>query len=167
ATVPAPGEQALAPALERFDRIRHASGSRTTASLREEMQRAMQRDAAVFRTDDTLSEGCLALAACHGSLADLRITDRSLIFNTDLVEALELENLLRQALATIHSARNRTESRGAHAREDHPARDDKSWMKHTLAWVNDAGGVRFDYRAVQQDTLSGDVERIPPQARAY
>ncbi len=167
AAPPRPAARSLEPALERFDRIRHASGSRPTASLRDEMQRAMQRDAAVFRTSDTLSDGCKALAACFDSLGDLRISDRSLIFNTDLVEALELDNLLRQALATVHSARNRTESRGAHAREDYPARDDANWMKHTLAWVDDRGGARFDYRPVQLQTLSADVERIPPQVRTY
>ena len=131
------------------------------------MQRAMQRDAAVFRTGDTLAEGCAALAGCFGSLRELKISDRSLVFNTDLVEALELDNLLRQSLATIHSARNRTESRGAHAREDFPARDDANWMKHSLAWVDDAGQVRFDYRPVERDTRSDDVEAIPPQVRAY
>jgi len=167
AALPDPATSAVEPLLDRFDRIRHASGSRPTASLREEMQRAMQRDAAVFRTGATLAEGCAAMQRCHDAFRDLRITDRSLVFNTDLVEALELDNLLGQSLATIHSARNRTESRGAHAREDYPARDDANWMKHSLAWVDATGRVRFDYRPVQLDTMSADVERIPPQVRAY
>jgi succinate dehydrogenase / fumarate reductase flavoprotein subunit len=100
-------------------------------------------------------------------MRELKLSDRSLVFNTDLVEALELDNLLRQSLATIHSARNRTESRGAHAREDFPARDDANWLKHSLAWVDDAGQVRFDYRPVERETGSADVEAIPPQVRAY
>jgi succinate dehydrogenase / fumarate reductase flavoprotein subunit len=153
--------------LDRFDRIRHAAGGTPAAQLREEMQRAMQRDAAVFRTGETLAQGCAAIGRCRDAFRDLRITDRSLIFNTDLAEALELDNLLGQSLATIHSARNRTESRGAHAREDFPARDDANWMKHTLVWVDGAGGTRFDYRPVQLETLSADVERVPPQVRAY
>jgi succinate dehydrogenase / fumarate reductase flavoprotein subunit len=162
-----PAAQATEEPLARFDRIRHANGARPTASLRDEMQRAMQKDAAVFRSAATLEEGCRAIGAAFGALRELKLSDRSLIFNTDLVEALELDNLMRQSLATIHSARNRTESRGAHAREDHPARDDANWMKHTLAWVGDDGAVRFDYRPVQQQTLAEDVERIPPQARTY
>jgi succinate dehydrogenase / fumarate reductase flavoprotein subunit len=153
--------------LSRFDRIRSAAGNRPAAVLRDEMQRAMQRDAAVFRTGETLTEGCAAIGRCFESMRGLKISDRSLVFNTDLVEALELDNLLRQSLATIHSARHRTESRGAHAREDYPARDDSNWMKHTLAWVDDGGGVRFDTRPVQLETLAADVERIPPQVRAY
>ncbi|MGH8203430.1 MAG: FAD-binding protein, partial [Steroidobacteraceae bacterium] len=165
--LPQPAARSLETSLARFDRIRHAGGSRPTASLRDEMQRGMQRDAAVFRTGETLAEGCRALGRCFESLRELKISDRSLVFNTDLIEALELDNLLRQSLATIHSARNRTESRGAHAREDFPARDDANWMKHSLAWLDDAGQVRFDYRPVQQDTLAEDVERIPPQVRAY
>jgi len=162
-----PPASATEAALARFDRIRHAAGSRSTASLREEMQRGMQRDAAVFRTSATLADGCEVLAASFGSLQQLRLTDRSLVFNTDLIEALELDNLLRQSLATIQSARNRTESRGAHAREDFPERDDANWMKHTLAWVSDDGAVRFDYRPVQLQTSSGEVEPIPPKARTY
>ncbi len=162
-----PPPRAMDPLLARFDRVRSAAGRRSAASLREEMQRAMQRDAAVFRSGETLTEGCEALARCYASMRDLKISDRSLVFNTDLVEALELDNLLRQAVATIHSARNRTESRGAHAREDHPARDDVNWMKHSLAWVDDAGEVRFDYRPVERGTRTNDVEAIPPQVRAY
>jgi succinate dehydrogenase / fumarate reductase, flavoprotein subunit len=167
ATQPEPAPRDVEPLLDRFDGVRHASGSRPTAALREEMQRAMQRDAAVFRTGETLAEGCAALGRSFEAFRDLAIADRSLVFNTDLVEALELDNLLGQSLATIHSARNRTESRGAHAREDFPARDDANWMKHTLAWVDGSGNVRFDYRPVQLETLGAGVERIPPQVRAY
>jgi succinate dehydrogenase / fumarate reductase flavoprotein subunit len=167
ATVESPPTRAMAPLLARFDRFRSAAGSRPAAALRDEMQRAMQRDAAVFRTGDTLTEGCAALERCHASMRELKISDRSLVFNTDLIEALELDNLLRQSLATIGSARNRTESRGAHAREDFPARDDSNWLKHTLAWVDDAGQLRFDYRPVERDIRSADVEAIPPQVRAY
>ena len=167
AQVAEPPTRVMDPLLARFDRFRSAAGRRPAAVLRDEMQRAMQRDAAVFRTGDTLAEGCAALERCHASMRDLKVFDRSLVFNTDLIEALELDNLLRQSLATIHSARNRTESRGAHAREDHPARNDADWMKHSLAWVDDAGQVRFDYRPVERDTRTGDVEAIPPQVRAY
>ena len=162
--VPAAATDAL---LARFDRMRHAAGRRPTASLRDEMQRAMQQDAAVFRTGATLEQGCRALGASFAAIQELGIRDRSLVFNTDLVEALELDNLMRQALATIHSARNRTESRGAHAREDYPARDDAHWLRHTLAWVGDAGQVRFDYRPVQLATGTAEVESIAPRARTY
>ncbi|HXV40379.1 MAG TPA: succinate dehydrogenase flavoprotein subunit [Steroidobacteraceae bacterium] len=167
ATQPAPPRAATGAALAYFDRVRHASGARPTASLRDEMQRAMQKDAAVFRTGDSLAEGCRAVGTAFDAMAELRISDRSLVFNTDLVEALELDNLMRQALATIHSARNRSESRGAHAREDFPARDDVNWLKHTLAWVDDRGAVRFDYRPVQLATRTGEVDSIAPKARTY
>ncbi len=162
-----PGAAVTESLIARFDRLRHADGDRPTASLREEMQRGMQRDAAVFRTGASLEEGCRAVADSFGAMRTLKLSDRSLIFNTDLVEALELDNLMRQALATIHSARNRTESRGAHAREDYPERDDANWLKHTLAWVGDGGEVRFDYRPVQLQTTTGEVEPIPPKARTY
>ena len=154
-------------ALSRLDRLRNANGSLPTATIRLEMQRTMQVDAAVFRTGKTLEEGRDKLARTFESFADVKVSDRSLIWNTDLVETLELENLLLQATATIHSALNRTESRGAHAREDFKERDDTNWMKHTLAWVEGPGKVRFDYRPVHLQTLTDEVETIPPKARTY
>ena len=131
------------------------------------MQRTMQNDAAVFRTGSSLEEGCTKLAATVDSFADVRTSDRGLIWNTDLVETLELDNLLGQAVATIRSAENRKESRGAHAREDFKDRNDAEWMKHTLCWVDEKGGTRIDYRAVHLNTLTTDVEPIPPKARTY
>jgi succinate dehydrogenase / fumarate reductase flavoprotein subunit len=127
----------------------------------------MQNHAAVFRTGESLAEGVDLLKQTFSSFDDVRVSDRSLIWNTDLVETMELENLLGQATATIRSAANRTESRGAQAREDYPDRDDENWMKHTLAWVDPDGSVRFDYRTVNLETLTDDVATVPPKARVY
>jgi succinate dehydrogenase / fumarate reductase flavoprotein subunit len=153
--------------VERVDRLRNADGSRPTAEIRLEMQKIMQNHAAVFRTGETLAEGVELLKKTFASLGDVRVTDRSLVWNTDLVETLELENLMLNAMATIQSAANRLESRGAHAREDYPERDDDNWMKHTLAWVQADGSVEFGYRPVHGDTLTDEVDAIPPKARVY
>jgi succinate dehydrogenase / fumarate reductase, flavoprotein subunit len=154
-------------AVSRIDRLRHANGSLRTADIRLSMQRVMQDHAAVFRTGESLAEGLHALTAVFNSFADVNVSDHSMVWNTDLIETLELDNLLGQALATMHSAVNRRESRGAHAREDFPDRDDQNWMKHTLAWVDPQGAVRLDYRPVHTNTLTSDVEPIPPKARVY
>ena len=154
-------------ALARLDKFRHAKGARRTADIRLDMQRVMQSDAAVFRTGETLNEGKRKLGEVFASFGDVQVTDRSLIWNTDLIETLELDNLLGQAVATMHSAENREESRGAQAREDFPNRDDQNWMKHTLCWVDAGGGTRFDYRPVHLNTLTDDVEPVPPKARVY
>ena len=154
-------------ALARFDTMRHANGGTPTAKLRMDMQKTMQKDAAVFRTAESLKDGCGKIDAVRARLADIHVSDRSLVWNSDLVESLELANLMDQAVATMHSAEQRTESRGAHAREDFPERDDANWMKHTLVWVDSNGKTRFDYRPVHLNTLTDEIETIPPKKRVY
>ena len=155
------------PALARLDRLRHAKGSEPTAQLRLKMQRVMQNNAAVFRTGESLEEGVKLIGEVWQQFEQVGVTDRSLIFNTDLIETFELENLLRQSIVTMSSALNRTESRGAHAREDFPDRDDDKWMKHTLSWMNDDGSVKIDYRPVHMYTLTNEAKVIPPKTRVY
>jgi succinate dehydrogenase / fumarate reductase flavoprotein subunit len=148
--------------------LRHSNGHTSTAKLRLEMQHAMQEEASVFRTGDSLVAGVRRLQAVNDKRADLRTSDRGLIWNTDLVETLELENLIGQAAVTVNGALNRKESRGAHAREDFPDRDDANWMKHTLAWFDDqTGTVRLNDRPVHAYTLSNDIDYIVPKARIY
>jgi len=154
-------------ALDRFDKMRHASGELPTSQIRDDMQRTMQRDAAVFRDAAVLADGKKKIDDIVGGLDEIAINDRSLIWNSDLVEALELENLLACAQATVHSALNREESRGAHARDDFPDRNDETWMKHTVAWLDENQSVKLGYRPVHTWTLTDEVEYIEPKARVY
>jgi succinate dehydrogenase / fumarate reductase flavoprotein subunit len=154
--------------LARLDRLRYAAGGTSTAALRDKMQNVMQTNCAVFRTGEVLGEGSKLIHDVMSGGDDVKVSDRSLVWNTDLVETLEFDNLIAQAVVTMDSALNRTESRGAHSREDFPDRDDKTWMKHTLAWLDEATRkVAIDYRPVHTRTMTNDVQYIEPKARVY
>ena len=162
--LPNGGEESIA----RLDKVRHQNGTIPTSDLRLDMQRTMQNHAAVFRTGKNIQAGMTKMAEIWKAFQDIKISDKSMIWNTDLAETLELENLLYCAVASIHGAYNRAESRGAHAREDYPDRDDTNWLKHTLAWVvADSGHVTFDYRPVHLNTMTDEVESFPPKKRVY
>jgi len=153
--------------LARFDRMRNAKGRLKSGEIRAAMQHTMQTHCAVFRDAKTLQEGVAKMADVAASMREIALGERSLIWNSDLVEALELDNLVSQSVVVLDSAVNRTESRGAHAREDYPKRDDKDWMKHSLAWSGEGGKSRLAYRPVHNFTLSNDVQPFPPKERVY
>ena len=171
--IPPINEKAVDKIMDRFDRIRHANGHQPTAELREKMQRAMQEDAAVFRTEESLQQGCKRISAIWNELPDVKVTDRSLIWNCDLMETLELENLMANAISTVYSAEARHESRGAHAREDYPERDDKNWRKHTISRLSEDGKVSLSYRGVHLNPLTKEedggisLKKIAPKKRVY
>ncbi len=171
--IPDINEAAVEKIMDRFDRLRYANGSTPTAVLREKMQRTMQEDAAVFRTSESLKQGCERMAAIWKEMPDVKVSDRSMIWNSDLVETLELENLMANAMVTVVSAEARQESRGAHAHEDFPDRNDAEWRKHTLSWLSPDGDVKLDYRPVHLDPLTTEAEggidlaKIAPKKRVY
>ncbi len=160
---PSAGEQSL----DRLDKVRSAHGSMVTGEIRNNMQRTMQRYASVFRDGPTLTEGCAKISDVADSLGELRVDDHSKVWNSDVVEALELQNLMLQAVATMESATYRTESRGAHAREDFPERDDVDWLKHTVVWIDEGYAASMGDRPVHLNTLSNEVEPVPLAKRVY